>query len=83
MNQELKERLNKISLTHYLKITGKWKRKKVTIWLETVFHEKLIENNIRISDLINQLVEDYLKEMDLLNVEDFIEKEKIEKIINR
>ena len=82
MNQELKERLNKISLTHYLKITGKWNRKRVNICIEEIYLNILRENHIIISDLVNSQIEKWLREKGFLNIEKYIEKEKLEQLKN-
>ena len=64
--------LDKISLTHYLKITGKWRRRKFSTYLESIYLDKLKENHIRISDLLNELVERWLREHGLLDITEYI-----------
>ncbi len=64
-----------ISLTFYLTATRKSKRLKKTVWIESIYYNILKEKNIIISDLVNYLLEKYLREMNYLDAEEHLELE--------
>jgi len=69
---------DKISLTYFLMASGRKDRVKTTIWLERIYKEKLKDEQMHLSDLINFLIEKYLREKGKLNVMEEIEKVKEE-----
>ena len=64
----------KLSLTFYLMATGKKKRVKTTVWIEEIYKELLKEEQKTLSDLINYLLELYLRETGKLDVKEYLEK---------
>ncbi|MFP3945730.1 MAG: hypothetical protein ACLFVI_02385 [Archaeoglobaceae archaeon] len=62
-----------MSLTFYLTATRNSDRLKKTVWIESIYYDILKEKNFIISDLINYLLEIYLKDMGYLDVEQHIE----------
>lgn len=75
--------LDKISLTHYLKITGRWNRIKTSLWLEKIYKDILDEHGFRYSDLVNELIEVFLRELGYLDITDYIKKEQLENLKRR
>ncbi len=57
-----------MSLTFYLTATRNSKRLKKTVWMESIYYDILKEKNIIISDLINYLLERYLRDIGYLDV---------------
>ncbi len=65
----------KISLTFYLMATGKKKRRKMTIWIEEIYYKKLKEDKqVIISDVVNYLLEMYLRATGKLDVMEIIKE---------
>jgi len=61
-----------ISLTFYLMATGKRDRIQRSVWIERIYYDILKKQNINISDLINYLLEFYLKEIGYLDIKEYI-----------
>jgi ribosomal protein L20 len=66
--------LNKFSLTFYLIATNKKDRVKTTVWIERIYKEILDKEGIPYSDLINHLLEIWLRQTGRLQVEQYLAK---------
>ncbi|MFO7966265.1 MAG: hypothetical protein R6U44_01530 [Archaeoglobaceae archaeon] len=80
MTEKLNEEIRKLSLTKLLQYSGKWNRKKSSIYIEKVYLDILDQWKIKKSDLINDLLEIYLREMGLLDLRDHLEEWQIERL---
>ncbi|WP_456328941.1 hypothetical protein [Archaeoglobus sp.] len=60
--------LEKFSLTYYLIATNKKDRVKTTIWIERIYKEILEKEGVVLSDLINHLLEVWLRQTGKLDV---------------
>ncbi|AIY91116.1 hypothetical protein [Geoglobus acetivorans] len=70
MQIELPENL---SLTFYLMASGKKNRKQTSVWIEKIYLDKLKEDGVCLSDLVNFLLEQYLRQKGKLDVKEIIE----------
>lgn len=68
-----------LSLTFYLMASGKKDRVKTTVWIERIYLDILKDEGICISDTVNFLLEQYLKQRGKLNVKEVIESLKTRK----
>ncbi|WP_456478198.1 hypothetical protein [Geoglobus ahangari] len=75
MQIELPENL---SLTFYLMASGKKNRKQTSVWIEKIYLDKLKEDGVCLSDLVNFLLEQYLRQKGKLDVKEIIESIKKE-----
>jgi ribosomal protein L20 len=66
--------LDKFSLTFYLIATNKKDRVKTTVWIERIYKEILDKEGIPYSDLINHLLEIWLRQTGRLQVEQYLAK---------
>jgi hypothetical protein len=61
-----------VNLTFYLIATGRANRLKKTVYIESVYYDILKERNIIISDLVNYLLEKYLREVGYLDIKQYL-----------
>jgi len=74
-NKQEYKLIDKISLNYYLMITKKWNRKKCCIPIEQIYIDLMKKHSYCMSDLINNLLEIYFKELGLLDVKEIIIRE--------
>ena len=62
-----------ISLTFYLMASGKKNRVKTSVWIEKIYLDRIKEDGACISDIVNFLLEQYLRQKGKLDVKEIIE----------
>lgn len=62
-----------ISLTFYLMASGKKNRVKTSVWIERIYLDRLKEDGACISDIVNFLLEQYLRQKGKLDPKEIIE----------
>lgn len=76
---EVKEReyeiIDKISINKILKYTGQWNRKDSCIAIEKTYLDLMNQFGMVKSDLINDLLEAYFKDLGLINIDEFLNEE--------